>query len=70
VHVDACPAPARVLVVDDVLATGGTARAACELIEAVGGTVVGCAFVLALRGLAGESQLEGRALEVLMPIET
>jgi hypothetical protein len=31
---------------------------------------VGCAFVLALRGLAGESQLEGRALEVLMPIET
>ena len=68
VHVDACPAPARVLVVDDVLATGGTARAACELIEAVGGTVVGCGFVLALRALAGERLLEGRAVRVLVPI--
>ena len=68
VHVDACPAPARVLVVDDVLATGGTARAACELIEAVGGTVVGCAFVLALRALAGEERLDGRSLRVLLPV--
>ena len=68
VHVDACPTPARVLVVDDVLATGGTAKAACELIEAVGGTVVGCAFVLALGALAGAQKLEGRAIEVLVPI--
>ena len=68
VHVDACPAPARVLVVDDVLATGGTAKAACELIEAVGGTVVGCGFVLELRALAGERQLTGREIDVLLPI--
>ena len=68
VHVDACPAPARVLIVDDVLATGGTAKAACDLIEAVGGTVVGCAFVLALRALAGERLLEGREVRVLVPV--
>jgi len=68
VHIDACPAPARVLVVDDVLATGGTAKAACELIGAVGGTVVGCGFVLALRALGGHQRLEGRAMQVLLPI--
>ena len=68
VHVDACPPPARVLIVDDVLATGGTAKAACELIEAVGGTVVGGAFVLALRALAGERLLEGREVRVLVPV--
>jgi adenine phosphoribosyltransferase len=66
VHVDACPDQARVLVVDDVLATGGTAKAACELIETVGGTVVGCGFLLAIRALAGERRLEGRRLEVLI----
>ena len=65
IHVDACPAPARVLVVDDVLATGGTAKAACELIEAVGGTVAGCAFVLGLRALGGSRQLDGRTTGVL-----
>jgi adenine phosphoribosyltransferase len=68
VHVDACPAPARVLVVDDVLATGGTAKAACELIEAVGGTVVGCTFVLALRALGGEERLRGRSMQVLLRV--
>jgi adenine phosphoribosyltransferase len=68
VHVDACPAPARVLVVDDVLATGGTAKAACELIEAVGGTVVGCASVLALRALGGEERLRGRSMQVLLRV--
>ena len=68
VHVDACPASARVLIVDDVLATGGTAKAACELIEAVGGTVVGCAFVLALLALKGERLLGRRDVRVLVPI--
>ena len=66
VHEDACAAPGRVLVVDDVLATGGTASASCELIEAIGGTVVGCAFFLALRALRGWERLEGRRIEVLL----
>jgi len=66
VHVDACPHPARVLVVDDVLATGGTAKAACELIETVGGTVVGCAFLLAIRALNGARRLEGRRIQLLV----
>ena len=69
IHVDACPAPARVLIVDDVLATGGTAKAACELVEGVGGTVAGCAFVLALRPLAGERRIAGRAIQVLRAID-
>jgi adenine phosphoribosyltransferase len=68
IHVDACPPPARVLIVDDVLATGGTAKAACELVEAVGGTVVGCAFLLALQALSGDQRLSGRAVEVLISI--
>jgi len=66
VHVDACPPPARVLVVDDVLATGGTASASCELIESVGGVVVGCGFFLAIRALAGEERLRGRRILTLV----
>jgi adenine phosphoribosyltransferase len=68
IHVDACPPPAQVLIVDDVLATGGTAKAACELVEAVGGTVAGCAFVLALRPLGGETRIAGRVIQVLRDI--
>jgi adenine phosphoribosyltransferase len=63
VHADACTAGGRVLVVDDVLATGGTAAAACELIESVGGTVAGCSFLIALSFLRGADRLPGRRLE-------
>ncbi|MEP6999526.1 MAG: adenine phosphoribosyltransferase [bacterium] len=66
IHVDACPEPARVLLVDDVLATGGTAAAACELIEQVGGTVVGCSFLLAIPGLSGATRLGARRVETLL----
>jgi adenine phosphoribosyltransferase len=65
-HVDACPAPARVLLVDDVLATGGTAAAACELIEQVGGSVLGCAFLLSITALNGAHRLSHRRVEILL----
>jgi adenine phosphoribosyltransferase len=66
VHVDACARGANVLIVDDVLATGGTAAAACELIESVGGRVVGCSFLIVLGFLNGVSRLEGRRLESVL----
>ena len=64
-HVDACPGD-RVLVVDDVLATGGTAEAGCRLVEGVGGKVVGCAFLLTLGFLGGERRLEGRPVRSVL----
>jgi adenine phosphoribosyltransferase len=66
VHEDALPPPARVLVVDDVLATGGTASAACALVESIGGIVAGCAFFLAISALDGIRMLEGRRVETLL----
>ena len=66
VHVDACAKGANVLIVDDVLATGGTAAASCELIESVGGRVVGCSFLIALTFLKGASRLSGRRLESIL----
>jgi adenine phosphoribosyltransferase len=58
-HADAIQAGQRVLVHDDVLATGGTARAKCELVEQLGGEVVGVAFIIALDFLNGRERLEG-----------
>jgi adenine phosphoribosyltransferase len=57
-HVDAFSEGDRVLIVDDVLATGGTARAACNLVEEAGGTVAGLAFVIELEFLKGSKRLE------------
>src|SRR5262249_10581937 len=65
-HLDACPPPARVLIVDDVLATGGTAAAACQLVEQCGASVVGCSFLIALDFLSGEKKLDGRRVEALL----
>lgn len=59
VHRDALPPGARVIVLDDVLATGGTAKAKLELVEALGGTVVGAVFVIELTSLNGRDRLEG-----------
>jgi adenine phosphoribosyltransferase len=53
----------RILVVDDVLATGGTAAAACRLVERLGGVVVGCSFLMVLEFLNGRKELEGRELK-------
>src|SRR5437660_947159 len=57
VHIDGVAPGARVLLVDDVLATGGTLEAACRLIEKVGGKVAGCAVLLELTSLKGREKL-------------
>jgi adenine phosphoribosyltransferase len=57
IHEDAVRSGHRVLIVDDVIATGGTARAAATLVEALGATVVGCAFLLELSFLNGREKL-------------
>lgn len=56
-HADAIRAGQRVIVHDDVLATGGTAKAKCELVEQLGGEVVGVAFVISLDFLNGRERL-------------
>jgi adenine phosphoribosyltransferase len=58
-HSDAITDGARVLVHDDLLATGGTARAKCNLVEQLGGEVVGLAFVIELTFLSGREKLTG-----------
>ena len=58
-HVDAFSPGDRVLIVDDVLATGGTAKAACNLVEQAGGKVAGLAFVIELEFLNGSERLNG-----------
>jgi len=62
------PAGARVLVVDDVLATGGTAAAGAELVERGGGVVVGLAFLMELDGLGGRGRLAGRDVTTLVHV--
>ena len=57
-HVDAVSQGERVLLVDDLIATGGTAGAACKLIESMGGTIVECCFVIDLPDLGGRAWLE------------
>ena len=65
-HADAIAKGQRVLVHDDVLATGGTARAICDLAEQLGGEIVGVAFVIELDFLEGRKQLEGRDVHSLI----
>jgi adenine phosphoribosyltransferase len=65
-HIDACSGESRVLLVDDVLATGGTASTACELVEACGGTLVGCEFLLSIAGLGGAERLAGRTVHTVV----
>lgn len=62
VHEDAVSPGQRVLIVDDLLATGGTAGAATELIEGLGAEVVGMSFLVELTGLGGRAHLAGRRI--------
>jgi adenine phosphoribosyltransferase len=65
-HADALRGAKGVLVVDDVLATGGTAAAACRLVERAGARVTGCAFMIELAALGGRAHLGDRHAESLV----
>ncbi len=65
-HADAFSKGAKVLLIDDVLATGGTAAAAVQLIEAIGGALVGAAFLIELSFLDGRKKLSGRDVRSLV----
>jgi len=66
IHADACDAMANVLIVDDVLATGGTAVAAGDLVRGRGAVVAGYSFLITLSFLAGESRLAGTTVHRLV----
>ena len=57
VHTDAVNAGDKILLIDDLIATGGTAQASCQLIEELGGEIIGCAFVIELDALKGREKL-------------
>ena len=66
IHADAFEKGARVIVLDDVLATGGTAQAKLELVETLGGEVVGALFVIELAFLDGREKLAGTDVHALI----
>ncbi len=68
-HSDAVTRGTRVLVHDDLLATGGTARALCDLVEQLGGEVVGCGFLVELAFLDGRRALGPREVHALLRYE-
>ena len=70
VHADAVRDEARVLVHDDLLATGGTAGALCDLVEQASGVVAGCAFVIELAFLQGRERLAGYDVKSLVVYES
>ncbi len=70
IHADALPHGARVLVHDDLLATGGTAEAMCALVEQAGATVAGCAFLVELAHLGGRARLAPREVHSLIVYES
>ena len=65
-HIDGVEPGAKVLMIDDVLATGGTMAAGCQLIEQAGGVVVGCAFLVELGFLNGREKLKGHNIYSLL----
>ncbi|EGJ27249.1 adenine phosphoribosyltransferase [Streptococcus porcinus] len=65
-HADAIKPGQRVMIVDDLLATGGTVKATIEMVEKLGGIVAGCAFIIELDGLNGRNALKDIDYKVLM----
>jgi adenine phosphoribosyltransferase len=65
-HTDAIAPGTRVLVHDDLLATGGTARALCSLVEQLGGTVAGCGFLIELSDLSGRERIAPHDVHALL----
>jgi adenine phosphoribosyltransferase len=65
-HADALADGARVLLHDDLLATGGTAKATTDLVEQIGGTVVGLSFLVELAFLSGRDKLAGRSIHSVL----
>ncbi len=65
-HIDAINPGDRILLVDDLIATGGTASASCELVERLGGEIAACAFVIELNDLGGRGRLPGRRVHSLL----
>lgn len=59
IHADAIAEGQRAVIVDDLLATGGTARASAKLVELLGGRVAGCVFLIELEALGGRARLDG-----------
>jgi len=66
VHTDAVDKGAKVLMVDDLLATGGTMAAACKLIEKIGGRIEGISFLIELVELAGREKLDGYTIKTVI----
>ncbi|SHH85108.1 adenine phosphoribosyltransferase [Marivita hallyeonensis] len=64
IHDDAIEAGEKILLVDDLLATGGTAEAGLKLIERLGGETIGCAFIIDLPDLGGRQKLEAMGMDV------
>ena len=69
IHTDAIKEGQKVVIVDDLIATGGTVKAAINLIERLGGEVVSCLFLTELAGLNGRKALEGYNVESVVVYE-
>ncbi len=70
IHVDAIKKGQKILIVDDLLATGGTAEATCKLVEKVGGEILGLAFAVELTFLNGRDKLDGYDIFALMQYDS
>jgi len=66
IHIDAVGKNDKVILIDDLIATGGTAAASCKLIEQLGAQIVGCAFVVELDDLNGRDKLSGYEIHSLV----